>query len=237
LVGEWVIKNGGNNEMRYVIALLSFAVVVSIFPVTLDAQTAYGRILGTVTDASGAVVPDANVTVTNLGTNVSSAVKSSAEGYYDVPNLIPGKYQVNVEVPGFKKFVASDLILLVNQGMRVDATLQPGAVTSTVEVTARGQMLNTDSSTIGKVVENKEITDLPLVSRNFMELAVLSPGTVVDMSGTLGTEENSFRHGLGGGSLFVGGGRAGSNAFMIDGVENNDPGFQTPSIVPPIDAI
>jgi hypothetical protein len=142
-----------------------------------------------------------------------------------------------VEVTGFKKFVASNLVLLVDQKLRVDATLQPGAVTSTVEVVAKGQMVNTDSSTVGQVVENKPIVDLPLVSRNFMQLASLSPGTVVDNGGTLGSEESTFRSGLSGGAIFVGGGRASSNGYMIDGVENNDPGFQTPSITPPIDAI
>lgn len=223
--------------MRRLIVFLGLFVFVCSSPLTLQAQTAYGRILGLVTDSSGAVVANAIVTVTNLGTNVSSQVKSSAAGDYDVPNLIPGKYQVSVEVPGFKKFVASDLVLLVDQNLRVDATLQPGAATTTVEVVAKGQMINTDSSTVGKVVENKEIIDLPLVSRNFMQLASLSPGTIVDNAGVLGSEESSFRSTLSGGGLWVGGGRASSNGYMIDGVENNDPGFQTPSITPPIDAI
>ena len=115
---------------------------------------------------------------------------------------------MSVEVTGFKKFVASDLVLLVDQKLRVDATLQPGAVTSTVEVVAKGQMINTDSSTVGQVVENKPIIDLPLVSRNFMQLASLSPGTVVDNSGALGSEESSFRSTLSGGGHFCRG-RAG----------------------------
>lgn len=223
--------------MRRLIVFLGLFVFVGSSPLTLKAQTAYGRILGTVTDSSGAVVANGSVTVTNLETNVSSQVKTSAAGDYDVPNLIPGKYQVTVEVTGFKKFVASDLVLLVDQKLRVDAALQPGAVTSTVEVVAKGQMINTDSSTVGTVVENKPIIDLPLVSRNFMQLASLSPGTIVDNSGVLGSEESSYRSTLSGGGLWVGGGRASSNGYMIDGVENNDPGFQTPSITPPIDAI
>lgn len=201
------ISRKGVKQIRRLIATLGLVILLGVFPVSLEAQTAYGRILGTVTDASGAVVPNADVTATNLGTNVPSAVKSSTEGYSDVANLIPGKYQVTVEVAGFKKFVASDLVLLVDQKLWVDATLQPGAVTSTMEVVARGQMINTDSSTIGKVVENKEIIDLPLVSRNFMQLASRSPGTVVDNGGTLGSEPNSFRSTLSGGSIWVGGGR------------------------------
>jgi hypothetical protein len=200
---------------------------VSYSPKTLQAQTAYGTILGTITDASGAVVARANVTVINLGTNVSNQVESGPAGDYNVPNLIPGKYQVTVEVAGFKKFVASDLVLLVDQQLRVGATLQSGTVTSTVQVVARGQMLNTDSSTIGEVVENKAIIDLPLVSRNFMELASLSPGVVVDNSVVLGATQ-AFRSALSGGSIFVGGGRGSSNGYMIDGVENSDPGISNP---------
>jgi hypothetical protein len=97
--------------MRYLIAFVCLFVFVCYSPKTLQGQTAYGTILGTITDASGAVVARANVTVTNLGTNVSSQVESGPAGDYDVPNLIPGKYQVTVEVTGFKKFVASDLVL------------------------------------------------------------------------------------------------------------------------------
>jgi hypothetical protein len=223
--------------MRYVISVISFAVVMSIFPVTLEAQTAYGSILGAVTDSSGGVVPNANVTVTNLGTNVSSEVKSNAEGNYNFPNLIPGKYQVTIEVPGFKKFVASDLVLLVDRELRVDAILQAGAVTSSVEVVARGQMVNTDSSAVSTVIENEEIADLPLITRNFMELAVLSPGTIVDNSGVLGNGVSYVRTSLSNSAIWIGGGRASSNGYMIDGVDNIDPGAQSPNISPPIDAI
>jgi hypothetical protein len=222
--------------MRRLIGIACLVGFVCYSLKTLQAQTAYGTILGTVTDASGAVVANANVTVTNLGTNVSSQIKCGPAGNYDVPNRIPGKYQVTVEAAGFKRFVTSDLVMLVNQRLRVDATLQPGAVTSTVNVDTRVQMVNTDSSTISEVVENKEINDLPLVSRNFMELVVLTPGAVVDNSGVLaGTQ--TLRSSLSGGSIFVGGGRGSSNAYMIDGVENNDPGVQTPTVTPPIDAI
>lgn len=204
---------------------------------SLNAQTTYGTILGNVEDSSGAVVPNANVTVTNLGTNVSSKVKTSAQGNYVVPNLIPGRYQVIVEASGFKRFLTSNLVLQVDQRLRVDAVLQVGSVTSKVNVTTHAQMVNTDTSTIGTVIQNKQIHDLPLVSRNFMDLTSLSPGVVVDNSGVLGSEESSFRSSLSGGALFIGGGRATSNGYMIDGLEDSDPAFQTPAITPPLDAI
>jgi hypothetical protein len=202
----------------------------------LQAQTAYGTILGSVTDGSGSFVANANLTVTNLETNVSSKVKTGPAGNYTVPNLIPGRYQVTIAVEGFKRFRASDLVLLVDQQLRVDASLQLGTVDTTVDVVDQAQLISTDSSAINTVVENKEINDLPLAGRNFMELVVLTPGAVVDNTGVLSGLQ-TFRSSLSGGSIFVGGGRGNSNAYMIDGVENSDPGFQTPTITPPIDAI
>lgn len=203
----------------------------------LSAQTAYGTILGTVTDPSAAAIPSASVTVTNVGTNISNEVATSGEGGYAVARLIPGQYQIEVSFQGFKTAVSPVLTLLVNQSLRFDATLEPGAVETVVEVTASGTLIETDTSSVGKVVENKQIVDLPMVSRNFTDLIVLSPATVTDNGGALNNEQNSFRTRLSGGGSFIGGGRGADNTYMIDGVENNDPGFQTPSITPPIDAI
>ena len=202
-----------------------------------SAQTAHGTILGSITDPSDAAIPGANVRVTNIGTNISNEVPTGAEGGYAVARLIPGQYRVEVSFEGFKTAASPALTLLVNQNLRFDATLEPGTVETVVEVTAVGTLIETDTSSVGKVVENKQIVDLPMVSRNFTDLIVLSPATVTDNGGALGNEQNSFRTRLSGGGSFIGGGRAGDNTYMIDGVENNDPGFQTPSITPPIDAI
>ena len=138
---------------------------------------------------------------------------------------------------GFNTAVSPALTLLVNQNLRFDTTLEPGTVETVVEVSAVGTLIETDTSSVGKVAENKQIVDLPLVSRNFTDLIVLSPATVTDNQGGLGNEQSYYRSGLAGGGSFIGGSRAGDNTYMIDGVENNDPGFQTPSITPPIDAI
>src|SRR6185437_10389624 len=217
-------------------ALLVLAVLVCSFHCAYG-QNGFGTILGTVHDQSGAAVPGAAVAVTNLGTNVSQTVKSGQDGNYTVVNLIPGEYRVRIELQGFDTAVITGLTLLVNRELRADATLRPGAVQTSVEVQASGALIQTDSSTVGKVVENKQIVDLPLVSRNFMQLTTLSPATVTDNSGTLGNEQQTYRTQLSGGAVWVGGGRGASNSYMIDGVENNDPGFQTPAITPPIDAI
>lgn len=201
------------------------------------AQTTSGTVVGMVKDQSGAVIPGAAVVVTNVGTNIAHSVLTSAEGNFTVVNLIPGEYRVSVQMTGFRKAITETLILLVNQTLRADVTLEPGAVETQVEVTASGTLIETDSSTIAKVVENKQIVDLPLSSRNFMNLTVLTPGTVTDNGGSVSSEQRSYRSALSGGAVWVGGGRGASNGYMIDGVENNDPGFQTPAITPPIDAI
>lgn len=220
--------------------------VMGIVPHSLRAQVAYGTILGGVTDASGAAVPQANITVVNMKTSVANTVKVGGAGDYSVGNLFPGEYQVTVEAEGFSTFVASHLVLLVDQKLRVDAVLRPGAVTTQVVVTSVAQLVDTDSSTVGKVVENEQIENMPLVSRNFVELAALSPGVVSQPaapaginSGEVGTLYTGayWRTALAGGTLWVGGGREDQNQWYIDGTDNNDPGFQTPAVTPPIDSI
>ena len=215
----------------YLLALLILAAAPA------SAQTAYGTVLGTITDPSAAAIPGAQVRVTNVGTNISNQVTTGTGGGYAVTRLIPGQYRVEVSYEGFKTAASSELTLLVNQSLRFDATLEPGTIETVVEVVATGTLIETDTSSVGKVVENKQIVDLPMVSRNFTDLIVLSPATVTDNQGALGNEQNSFRTRLSGGASFIGGGRGADNTYMIDGVENNDPGFQTPSITPPIDAI
>lgn len=221
-------------KLRIAVTLVLFGVLTGA---TTEAQTTFGTILGAVSDSTGAALAGAQVTVTNLDTNLATNVATNSAGEYNVPNLLPGQYGVAIAAPGFGKFVAQPLILLVDKKLRVDAVLQPGTVQTTVHVAASGQLIDTDSSTVGKVVENKQIVDLPLISRNFLELASLSPTTLTDPSGALRPEQSLYRTGLSGGALWVAGGRAASNAYSIDGVENNDPGFQTPTITPPIDAI
>jgi len=226
--------------------LLLLFIATGGVPQSLQAQVTYGTILGTVTDASGGVVAQANVAVVNIGTNVRKKVQTGREGDYTVGSLFPGEYQVAVEAVGFETFIATHLTLLVDQKLRVDAVLRPGAVTSKVEVTTVAQLVATDSSTIGEVVENKQMQDLPTVSRNFVELAALSPGVAAEppppsgaTTGYMGPmiAGQIYTTALSGGSLWVGGGRGDTVAYSIDGLENNDVGFQTTAATPPIDAI
>jgi hypothetical protein len=221
---------------RSIVAIL---IGISLFSVSHYAtgQNSFGSVLGTVLDSSGAAVVSAPVQVTNTATGIVTTAQTQANGDYTVVNLIPGTYVVSAELHGFEKTETQPIPLAVNQKLRVNLTLHAGSVSQTVNVSAAGTLIDTDSSAITTDISHKQIIDLPLSSRNFMQLMALSPGTVSDTGGTLGGEQSFYRTQLSGGDVFVGGGRGASNSYLIDGVEDNDPGFQSPSITPSIDAI
>jgi hypothetical protein len=145
------------------IKLLLFA--VCLCSCLCNAQT-FGTISGAVRDPSGAVIPSARVTVTNTATNVSRNSVTNNEGIYAFPALVPGPYEVRVEVPGFRT-ASSKLELQVQQSARVDFALQVGQTSETIEVSAAAALLATDNATVGSVIEERRIVELPLNGRNF----------------------------------------------------------------------
>ena len=142
------------------------------------AQVQAGRIVGAVTDPSKAAVPSAEVVVTELGTNVSHSVTTGATGDFVVTPLNPGMYSVRASVPGFQTIVKTDIEVQVDRSTRVDLELILGDVATKVEVTAEAPLLNTESGTLGHVINNTQIVDMPLNGRGFYELASLTPGAV-----------------------------------------------------------
>ena len=166
------------------------------------AQT-LGEIVGAVTDSTGAVVVGAPVTITNTSTNaVRNAVTNDA-GLYTVPGLVPGPYSVKIEMTGFR-VMTSSLTVQVQQTARVDFVLQVGQVTETVEVNASGLSLATENATVGTVIEEKRIADLPLNGRNFFSLVALSPNVTygftpaAQASGRLGGTRSNITMALSG---------------------------------------
>jgi len=139
---------------------------------------AYGTILGTVTDNSGAVVPNATVDVTNTATNVNNHVQTSASGDYTVAYLQPGTYRVTVQASGFQKSVIADVTLQVAQQARVNAVMKPGAVSQTVEVQASAVALDTDTAAVTQTVTPTQIEQLPVENRNFVSLLFIGAGAV-----------------------------------------------------------
>ena len=193
------------------------------------AQSFTGSILGAVRDASDAVVPQAVVTVVNTGTNARIQVKTDAGGNYIAPQLPPGRYMVEAEAAGFKRAVREGVTLQVQEQARVDLILAVGAVTESVVVTADAPLLESATSTIGKVVDNRRIMNLPLNTRNVYSLIYLTPG----VSGTIGNNYNSL-------SYAINGARASMMDTIIDGVTASHPtvqGYTGISVFPSVDAI
>jgi hypothetical protein len=166
-----------------------------------------GTILGTVTDPTSATIAGASITVTNLGTNEASRVKTDEVGNYFVPNLRPGNYSVTVEASGFKKFVQDGIPLQIDQRARVDAKLVLGATTEVVEVVSSAPVLQTEQGAIGQVVDNRKIVGLPLNGRGAFGLIGLVPGVADGAAG-----------GTSGASARINGGRNRLNEIQLDGV-------------------
>src|SRR6187399_656065 len=177
-------------------------------------QTA--AITGRVADASGAVAPGANVTVTSLASSAEVSVETNSQGLYNIPSLLPGAYTVAVSKTGFQSIRQTGVELAVQQVARLDFTLQVGQVSDRIEVRAQSIVLETDTSTTGQVVQSKQVTELPLLGRNTYALAMLVPGVrpsagvnnlVVDQISTV--------------SYAINGQRASANEFLLDGAPNS----------------
>ena len=208
-----------------------FALVLSS---ALSAQT-LGEIVGEVKDASGAVVVNARVTVTNTATNAIRETVSNEAGLYSFPGLVPGVYTVRAEMTGFRP-AARSLELQVQQTARIDFSLDVGQVTEAVEVTAQGALLNTEDATVGTVIEQRRILDLPLNGRNFLQLVALSPNVTAGFSsqGQASVRQGGDRANQ---NMSVAGQRASWNYYTLDGVTNTDPNFNSYLVLPSVDML
>lgn len=178
------------------------------------AQTYQGRILGTVTDSSGAVVPGATVVVTNSATGVSRSLKTGSAGEYVAPNLEPGPYTITAEATNFKKAEHPSVSLEVAKDVRIDFKLSPGATSETVVVTEEAPMVDTTTDVLGGTFSNTAINQLPLQGRDFQNLVVLQPGVQrVPGGGFL--------------SITANGNRPEDNNFVVDGIDDNDAYYGT----------
>jgi outer membrane receptor protein involved in Fe transport len=207
-------------------------IVLLLATTTLFAQNA-ATVTGTVKDASGATVPKAQVTATNVGTSLSRSAVANDEGEYVLEFLPVGEYRVEVNMPGFKKFVRSGLVLEVNQTARVDVTLQVGAVTETLTVVEAAPLVNTENAALGRVTENKEITELPIVDRNVYGLLTLTAGVENNVNNTFTLGFPEQRTNINGGSD----GGAGSVSYYLDGGSNMNGLRNTGAIAPNPDAV
>ena len=199
------------------------------------AQIVSGTISGTVEDENKAALTGVTITVTNTGTQLKRNTVTDDSGNYAVPQLPPGIYTVTAEQQGFKTATSSNVTLEVDQRMRLDLTMVVGEVSEAVEVEAVGTILETESPSLGQVIDEKRTRDLPLNGRNFLQLATLAPGSVPILSTRSSTAAQvTGRQTL---SVNINGGRDDTNSFLIDGVESRQPWLGTPSILPSVDAI
>jgi hypothetical protein len=207
----------------------------------LHAQTDSARILGSVTDASGALIPGATITVTNTQNNEKVVVTSGKDGNFTVNALPPGTYRAEVKDQGFAT-QAQNFILDVSQVQALNFKLTLGSNSTTVEVTDAAPLVQEESSDTGLVVKDRQLTDLPLNGRNFTQLALLTPGVTRGQYGNQagGTQSNveTLRYNdTGGASLSANGLRPQANNFLLDGLDNNEALVNTINFFPPVEAM
>jgi len=200
---------------KRVLGLLSLGLVLTV---TVWAQVQTGRIVGTVIDAQKAALPNATVTVTEAATNQTVTVTTNERGDFVVTPLNPGFYRVSVSSPGFQKTVINSVEVQVGQSARVEVAMKVGEVTSTVEVTSSAPLLDTESGTLGHVVTNTQIVNLPLNGRSYYELARLTPGAaLLPGGGNLLRIRANFISGTA-----ISGVRGRQTTFLVDGVDVTD---------------
>ena len=203
---------------------LALIALICALSIPAAAQVATAELSGSVLDSTGAAVANAKVTATNVATNVAREITTDASGNYILSFLQPGDYRLSVEAPGFRKLVQTGVTLQINQQARVNLTLELGEVSQTLEVTGQAPLLESESSSLGTVVNQKLVNDLPLNGRNFIQLATLSPGVNgvgYSATGTImsGTRPDDRRPGT---EIFSNGNREGSNNFLYDGIDDNE---------------
>jgi hypothetical protein len=209
--------------------ILALVLSVSFFNLSIFAQTHKASVRGIITDEQGGRVAKAEIKLTNKETNEIRSITSDDEGTFAISLLSPGLYQFQAQGSGFKQY-DREILLQVNQELRLDFSLQVQSSNTTVDVAAPPANLKKDSPSLGAVIENRQVTGLPLDGRNFLELALLTPGAVNAAPGSAGSVRGDF-------AFSVNGAREDSNNFLLDGAYNVDPKLNTFAIKPPVDAI
>ena len=213
--------------------LLSIILLLSC-SVALRAQSTYGSLTGTVVDSTGAVEVGAIVTLTNTGTASSQTQPTGDSGLYSFVNLVPGNYRLSVEKTGFKRVNRENIVIFVQQTTRVDITLSVGGKDETITVTSDVPLLQAETSSLGQVVETRNVDELPLNGRNVFSLVEVAPSVVMQgQAGATATGQNPFSWG----NFQIGGAFANQSAEYLDGQPLNIGYINLPILIPTQDSI
>jgi hypothetical protein len=220
-------------RLRFVFSLFGISILLGA---PLCAQVFNGQLTGTVTDASGAVVPGARLTATNLGSQTATSTTANAEGVYRFPNLQPAEYSLRCTATGFKTFEQKSITIQVNQVLEVNVKLETGQTSEEVTVSAAPPALDTESSTLGQIVTTRSIINLPLNVRDPLALLGLTPGVIFGPNFGNGGGQNVGRNFFKS-DFNVGGGRSGSQEILLDGAPDTTPDINRGVIDPPVDSV
>lgn len=222
-----------NRMLRTALVLALCACASLLLSVPASAQSIYGSIFGTVSDSTGAAIPNATVTVTDVSKGTIVTATSNASGDYSVPHLIPDVYNLKVTAKGFKAFEATGISVLADTAPRIDPTLEVGAANTTVTVTADSQpLLKTDRADVATVFDQQQVSSLPVGDQNFTNLQLLLPGAQL-----LGWSHAADENPQGSRQIQVDGQAFGGTAFELDGTDNQDPILGIIVINPTMDAV
>lgn len=218
-------------SIRIVVLTIS---ILALITFTTFAQQGRGTIQGTVIDAGGASIAGAQVTITNIDTNLVFTAVTGAEGFYIVPNLIVGAYSVTIAKDGFKKAVHSGIVIEVDQKAEINISLEPGAVNESVEVTAEAPLIDTATATLGKVIENRRVQELPVNGRNALALVMLAPS----VQSAVGPRATGFAdRGTEVSSIRINGSPIATNNFIVDGLSSVNAYLPDVNVNPTVDAV
>jgi hypothetical protein len=235
-------RTSGSRRTGRRIALVLMAVcLLAGSSSVLRAQSDTGRVTGTVADSIGAVIPGASVTLTDVDTGVAQSRTTGGDGSFTFPALMRGHYRIETAASGFAS-QKQEFELQVQQVDAIDFKLNAGAAATTIDVTDAAPIVDVSTSSTGEVIEGRQVVDLPLGQRNFLQLTTLTPGVTrgaygSDASGINGNVETLRYADSGGGALTVNGLRPQSNNFLLDGVDNNESLVNTIVIFPSPDAV
>src|SRR5437868_10723073 len=227
-------KANSSGVLRASLAVSALLLVLCLSVPPLQAQVDTGSILGTITDASGAAIGGAKVTLTNEGTGAALSTTTGADGVYKFTPLKVGSYKVTASYQGFQTITQTNIEVNVGTDVVINFNLKPGAVTQTVEVVAAVPVLQTQNASVGQVIDSRSVNDLPLNGRNFTFLAQLSAGVNTPQADTRGNAAN--------GAFAANGLRPAQNNYLLDGIDNNSDTVDFLNgtnfvVLPPVDAI